>query len=90
MINPLYQQMVVRVTNQQLMPMTADQNLTQNDLQILANQSPNMPEHVASAVNFLLSTFESLSTAGDKDASGISQQDIQAFSQEGVNLSIEA
>lgn len=90
MINPLYQQMVVRVANQQLMPMTKDNNLTRNDLQILVNQSPNMPEHVTSAISFLLNTFESLSIAGDKEPSGISKQDIDAFSKEGVNLSIEA
>ena len=88
MINPLYQQMVVKVFNEQLMPMTTDRQLTEKDLQILSNQTPGMPEHVGSAVKFLLTNFNSISSKGDSDPTSISDQDVMAFSKAGVNLSV--
>jgi hypothetical protein len=86
MINPVYQQMVVRVVNQQLMPMTTDRKLTYEDMQVLANQSASMPEPVISAVNFLLNTFDKISLLGDTDNTSISEQDVQAFAQNGLDL----
>lgn len=86
MINPVYQQMVVKMYSGQLLPLTADKKLTQVDLQNLANQESNLPEPVVSTIMFLLNNFAKLSSLGDKDASSISEQDMQTFSQQGINL----
>ncbi|MEW5819754.1 MAG: hypothetical protein AB1782_06150 [Cyanobacteriota bacterium] len=90
MINPVYQQMVVNVSTQQLLPMTTNRKISQNDLQTLANKTPNMPEQVISSVNFLLTFFNKIAILGDQDNTSISEQDIQAFSQQGINLVIDA
>ena len=90
MINHQYKQMVTKVTNQQLMPMTVDKKLTQNDLQLLSNQSANAPVHVNSAISFLLNNFMNISSLADKDASSISEQDINSFSQQNTTFSIQA
>lgn len=88
MINNQYKQMLTRVTNQQLMPMTVDKKLTINDLELLSNQSANMPVEVTSTINFLLKNFMNLSTLGDKDSSNISVQDINSFSQQETTFSV--
>lgn len=90
MINPLYQQMVVRVTRQNLLPMTTDRKLSANDLQQVANQGSTVPDQVRSTVMFLLNSFESLAKLGDNDPDSISEQDILRFETEGVNVSVEA
>ncbi|NCC71116.1 hypothetical protein EOM09_06050 [bacterium] len=86
MINPVYQQMVYRVGIQNLIPLTSDKNLTFEDLQILANQSTTMPDNVGSAIYFLLNNFKKLSILGDNDVKGISESDLKAFSQKGLDL----
>ncbi|MGD9581815.1 MAG: hypothetical protein AB7V50_10615, partial [Vampirovibrionia bacterium] len=89
MIYNQYKQMVINVTNQQLMPMTVDNKLTLNDLEILSNQTNNVPVHVKSAIGFLLKNFSNIAIMGDKDVSSISKEDINSFSQQNPTFDIQ-